>query len=165
MTPGPQPTGRTSPGSWTHAPGQPPVARRHCAPAGRQPDDGEPIGQAPPAASGRAVELTPPPTLGGYPAPDRRAVTAGGSLTDPRRHEGRRRNGALDTPENLCGDVGRVWRLRAFGWNAPPPTWYGRERNDALVQAWLTQDGPRHPMRPAGGVDRPGGVSGADRHD
>jgi transposase len=33
-------------------------------------------------------------------------------------------------------------RLKALGWSAQQPAVYARERDDALVQAWLTRDWP-----------------------
>src|SRR3712207_6339625 len=34
-------------------------------------------------------------------------------------------------------------RLKALGWRAQQPAVYARERDDALVRAWLTHDWPR----------------------
>jgi transposase len=34
-------------------------------------------------------------------------------------------------------------RLKALGWRAQQPAVYARERDEALVQAWLTRDWPR----------------------
>jgi transposase len=34
-------------------------------------------------------------------------------------------------------------RLKALGWSAQPPAVSARERDEALVRAWLTHDGPR----------------------
>lgn len=34
-------------------------------------------------------------------------------------------------------------RLKALGWSPQQPAVYARERNDALVQAWLTHDWPQ----------------------
>jgi transposase len=34
-------------------------------------------------------------------------------------------------------------RLKALGWSPQHPTLYARERDDALVRAWLAQDWPR----------------------
>src|ERR671917_1491742 len=34
-------------------------------------------------------------------------------------------------------------RLKALGWSAQQPAVYARERDDALVQAWLTHDWPQ----------------------
>lgn len=34
-------------------------------------------------------------------------------------------------------------RLRRLGWSPPQPAVYARERDDALVQAWLRRDWPR----------------------
>ena len=34
-------------------------------------------------------------------------------------------------------------RLKALGWSAQQPAVYARERDDALVRAWLTHDWPR----------------------
>jgi transposase len=34
-------------------------------------------------------------------------------------------------------------RLKALGWSPPQPAVYARERDEALVQAWLTRDWPR----------------------
>jgi transposase len=34
-------------------------------------------------------------------------------------------------------------RLRALGWSPQHPVGYARERDEALVQAWLTRDWPR----------------------
>src|SRR5918997_1437042 len=38
-------------------------------------------------------------------------------------------------------------RLKALGWSAQQPAVYARERDDALVQAWLTHDWPRMKKR------------------
>jgi transposase len=34
-------------------------------------------------------------------------------------------------------------RLKALGWSSQHPAVYARERDDALVQTWLTHDWPR----------------------
>jgi transposase len=34
-------------------------------------------------------------------------------------------------------------RLKALGWSPQPPALYARERDEALVRAWLTHDWPR----------------------
>jgi transposase len=34
-------------------------------------------------------------------------------------------------------------RLKALGWSPQQPAPYARERNDALIRAWLTHDWPR----------------------
>ena len=38
-------------------------------------------------------------------------------------------------------------RLKALGWSPQQPAVYARERDDALVQAWLTHDWPRMKKR------------------
>jgi transposase len=41
-------------------------------------------------------------------------------------------------------------RLKALGWSPQQPAVYARERDEALVQAWLAQDWPRIKKRLAG---------------
>jgi putative transposase len=38
-------------------------------------------------------------------------------------------------------------RLKALGWSPQQPAVYARERDDALVRAWLTHDWPRMKKR------------------
>jgi transposase len=40
-----------------------------------------------------------------------------------------------------CRSLGRV--LRAHGWSPPRPATQARERNEALIEAWLKRDWPR----------------------
>jgi transposase len=40
-------------------------------------------------------------------------------------------------------------RLKALGWSPQEPAVYARERDEALVRAWLTRDWRRIKKRPA----------------